>query len=172
MPRPRAAAVARALTRLLEGLKGLRRREVAGSFRRRSAEVGDLDFLACGKDPAAVVARFLSYPGKRETVAEGPTRAAMRLRDGFQVDLRVVPEEDFGAALLYFTGSKAHNVALRGLARRRGLKLNEYGLFRDGRRLAGRSEEEVYAALGLRWIPPPRRENQGEIEAAALGRTK
>jgi DNA polymerase (family 10) len=104
------------------------------------------------------VKHFLAYPLLQEKIAAGGTRAAMRLKGGFQVDLRVVPREDFGAALLYFTGSKEHNVMLRAKAKRLGLKLNEYGIYRGEKRLGGRSEEEIYKVLGMEWLAPEKRE--------------
>jgi DNA polymerase (family 10) len=118
------------------------------------------------KDGPGVTQRFTTYPEADEVVAHGPTRASIRLRGGLAVDLRVVPAESFGAALAYFTGSKAHNIALRRIAQARGLKLNEYGLFRGTKRVAGATEASVYAALGLPWIAPELREDRGEIDAA------
>jgi DNA polymerase (family 10) len=142
---------------------------VAGSIRRRRETVGDADLLAVARRPAAVVAAFTALPGVARVLGRGDTKASVRLDSGLQVDLRVVPAESFGAALLYFTGSKAHNVALRQLAIKRRLKLNEYGLFRGARRVAGRTEAEVYEHLGLACVPPELREDQGEIEAARGG---
>ncbi len=158
------------LARHLAAVPGARRLVVAGSIRRRRETIGDADLLAVARAPAAVTEAFVTLPEVDRVLGQGPTRSSVRLRTGFQVDLRVVPAESFGAALLYFTGSKAHNVALRQLAMAKGLKLNEYGLFRGSHRVAGRSEEEVYAALGLACIPPELREDQGEIAAALEGR--
>jgi DNA polymerase (family X) len=138
----------------------------AGSLRRARETVGDLDLLAAASDGAAVCRHLLVYPEVVEVRAAGDTRATIVLGSGLQVDLRVVPKACFGAALLYFTGSKAHNIRLRSRAIERGLKLNEYGLFKGRRAVAARTEEEVYAALGLPWIPPELREDRGEIEAA------
>jgi len=143
------------------------RAEVAGSFRRARETVGDLDLLVTSKDPSTVFETFSRYPLVSEVKMRGETKETVVLTGGLQVDLRVVKPEEFGAALQYFTGSKDHNVHLRSLARDRGLKVNEYGVFRDEERLAGASEEEVYAALGLAWIPPELREDRGEIELAA-----
>jgi DNA polymerase (family X) len=140
--------------------------EAAGSLRRLRDTVGDIDILATARDPAAVTRRFVSYEDVIEVLAQGPTRASVVLRGGLQVDLRVVAPESFGAALVYFTGSKAHNVALRRLAQAHGLKINEYGVFREDTRIAGDTEKSVYACVGLGWIPPELREDQGEIEAA------
>lgn len=158
------------LARRLAGVSGVSRLVVAGSIRRRRETIGDADLLAVTRRPAAVMQAFVALPEVDRVLGQGATRASVRLRSGFQVDLRVVPDESFGAALIYFTGSKAHNVTLRQLAITKGLKLNEYGLFRGDRRVAGRTEEEVYARLGIAWIPPELREDQGEIQAALEGR--
>jgi DNA polymerase (family 10) len=164
-----AAGYAEALREHLLAVKGVERVEVAGSYRRRQETVGDLDLLVTCRDGAPVVRAFVSHPAVKRVEAEGPTRAAVRLASGLHVDLRVLPPESFGAGLYYFTGSKAHNIALRRRAVARGLKLNEYGVFRGTRRVAGRTEEEVLAALGLPWIPPELREDRGEIAAAEGG---
>ena len=140
---------------------------VAGSYRRRRETVGDLDVLVTTKDGAAVGDKLVGYENVTEVLAHGPTRTAVVLRSGLQVDIRAVPEQSYGAALLYFTGSKAHNIALRGLANEHGWKLNEYGLFAGKRRIAGASEEEVYKKLGLAFIEPELREDRGEIPAAS-----
>jgi DNA polymerase (family X) len=158
-----------ALAESVRRLPGTTRVEIAGSFRRRRETVGDVDLLAVARRPDAVVAAFGALPQVARVLGQGDTKASVVVADGLQVDLRVVPEESFGAALLYFTGSKAHNVALRQLALKKKWKLNEYGLFRGTRRFAGRTEEEIYARLGLAWIPPELREDQGEIAAAASG---
>ncbi len=144
----------------------------AGSFRRGKETVGDIDLLVTGAEPAAVLERFAAYPAVKEVLAKGENKASVRVGfEGIQVDLRVLPAESFGAALQYFTGSKEHNVSLRTRAAHRELTLNEYGLFRhgSGERVAGETEEGIYEALGLAWIPPELRENSGEIEAAAAG---
>jgi DNA polymerase (family X) len=150
----------------LQQTDGLRQVEVAGSYRRRRETVGDLDIVVAAKPSQPVMQRFTGYEDIVDIIEQGPTRATVRLRNGLQVDLRVVPEESFGAALCYFTGSKAHNIALRQIAVEHGLKLNEYGLFQGAKRLAGRSEAELYRRLGLTLIPPELREEQGEIDAA------
>jgi len=139
---------------------------VAGSYRRRRDTVGDLDVLVTAENGAAVGDKLVRYENVAEVLAHGPTRTAVVLRSGLQVDIRAVPEESYGAALLYFTGSKAHNIALRGLANAHDWKLNEYGLFAGKRRIAGASEEEVYRKLGLAYIPPELREDRGEIALA------
>ncbi|MGA8033060.1 MAG: DNA polymerase/3'-5' exonuclease PolX [Casimicrobiaceae bacterium] len=165
-----AAEYADALVNWMRRIPGVDRVVVAGSFRRMRETVGDLDVLATGADGRAIVERFLAYPEVEQTMARGSTRASVRLRGGLQVDLRVVPAESFGAALLYFTGSKAHNIALRRLGQARGLKINEYGVFKGARRIAGTTEESVYAAVSLPFISPELREDRGEIEAARSGR--
>jgi DNA polymerase (family 10) len=142
---------------------------IAGSYRRAKETVGDLDFLATAVQADRVIERFTAYPEVREIFASGGTKASVRLASGIQADVRGVPPESFGAALHYFTGSKSHNIAIRKLAQERGLKINEYGVFRGARRLAGDTEESVYAAVGLPWIPCELREDQGEIEAARRG---
>ncbi len=142
---------------------------VAGSYRRMKETVGDLDFLVCSGEPQRAVERFVGYPEVKEVVAHGPTRAAVVLACGLPCDLRVVPRESFGAALHYFTGSKAHNIALRKLGMEHGLKINEYGVWRGRRRIAGETEESVYAAVGLPYIAPELREMTGELEAARRG---
>lgn len=142
----------------------------AGSLRRRRDTVGDLDILAVAGDGPALIKNFVNHPQTAAILAEGTTRCAIRLKNGLQVDLRIMQKQDFGSALLYFTGSKAHNIALRKRAKSMGLKVSEYGIFQDGESIAGRTEEECYRALGLPWIPPELREDRGEIEAAERGR--
>ena len=165
-----AMPYADALMAYLRQSPGVGRVMVAGSYRRGRDTIGDLDILVTARAGRAMTDRFVRYPDVLEVLAQGETKASVRLRSRLQVDLRVVPEESYGAALLYFTGSKAHNVVLRQLAQQRGLKLNEYGLFRGEVRVAGETEESVYAAVGLPWIPPELRENRGEFEAANEGR--
>lgn len=168
VPRELARRQAGPLLAWLAGTPGVGTVEIAGSVRRGRATVGDLDILAVAADGDAVIHRFVDYPEIAEVLAAGSARATVVLKGGLQVDLRVVPAASRGAALCYFTGSKAHNIALRRIARARGLKLNEYGVFRGTERIAGATEEEVYRALGLKWIPPESREDRGEIEAARL----
>src|SRR5213080_162562 len=157
------------LAAALARVPGLARVEVAGSIRRRKETVGDADLLALARTTERAIAAFAKLAPVARVLGQGDTKCSVKLQDGLQVDLRVVPEESFGAALLYFTGSKAHNVALRQLAIKKGWKLNEYGLFRGTRRIAGRTEQEIYARLGLAYIPPELREDQGEIDAARAG---
>jgi DNA polymerase (family 10) len=151
-------------------LPGVERAALAGSLRRRCDTIGDLDFVVAAGDAEKVIAGFVAMPEVAHVYARGDTKALVRLQNGLDADLRAVPRESFGAALLYFTGSKEHNVALRRLAQDRGLKLSEYGLYEGERAVAGASEEEVYAALGLARVPPELRENTGEIEAAQRDR--
>jgi len=143
--------------------------EAAGSYRRRQETVGDLDFLAVAKNAAAVMDHLTHYGGLAQVLARGDTKMSIRLTGGVQVDLRVVPAISFGAALQYFTGSKQHNIVLRGRAKDMGLKINEYGVFRGERMVAGRVEEDVYAALGLPCFPPELREARREFEWADAG---
>jgi DNA polymerase (family 10) len=157
---------AEALLAFMRGASGVREAVIAGSYRRGRESVGDLDLVVSAEAGRATVEHFKSYPGVAGINAAGTTRAAVVLRTGLAVDMRVVRPESFGAALVYFTGSKAHVVALRALARERGLKLNEYGLYRGKRRLAGATEADIYGALALDLIPPELREAKGEIEAA------
>ncbi|WP_406855751.1 helix-hairpin-helix domain-containing protein [Alsobacter sp. KACC 23698] len=170
VPIPLAAPVARALEVHLRAAAGVEQVTVAGSFRRGRETVGDLDVLATAAKGDACIERFCAFPDITRVAARGDTKATVVLRSGMQVDLRVVAPNAYGSALQYFTGSKAHSIALRRIAQRRGLKLNEYGVFRDGQRIAGETEESVYAAIGLPLIPPELRENRGEIEAALAGR--
>jgi DNA polymerase (family 10) len=165
-----AAQYADSLVGWLSAAPGVSRVEVAGSYRRCRETVGDLDILVIAAAGGAVMERFVGYDEIGEVLSQGPTRASVILKSGLQVDLRVVEPAAYGAALCYFTGSKAHNIALRRIAREAGLKLNEYGVFRGSERIAGSSEESVYRALGLPWIAPELREDRGEIAAARGGR--
>lgn len=165
-----AEQVAGPLVDYLRGIDGVKGIEVAGSFRRRRETVGDLDVLVSAARGAKVMDDVVRYEDVAEVQAQGGTRATLRLRNGLQVDVRVVPAAAFGSALHYFTGSKAHNIAVRRMAMARGLKLNEYGIFRGERRVGGRTEDEVFAAVGLPVIPPELREDRGEIDAARRGK--
>lgn len=144
--------------------------EVAGSFRRRRETVGDLDVLVTAADSAGPMDLLATHPLVEKVLARGETKQRVRLKTGIEMDLRVVPDESYGAALLYFTGSKAHNIVLRRRAQERNLKINEYGVFRGEKSIAGRTEEEMYQAVDLPWIPPELRENRGEIERAEKGK--
>jgi DNA polymerase (family 10) len=165
--------VAEELTKYLEEGGGLEKISTAGSLRRGRETIGDLDLLATGPGAATALERFVAHPRVSEVLGRGGNKASVRYGlEGLQVDLRALPHESYGAAMQYFTGSKAHNISLRTRALKLGLTLNEYGLFRleGNERVAGETEEEVYEKVGLAWIPPELRENCGEIEAAAEGR--
>jgi DNA polymerase (family 10) len=164
-----ATQYAEALVAYLQRVPGVRQVIVAGSYRRMKETIGDLDILATAQAAGAVMGRFIQYDEVRDVLAHGETRTSVVLHSGLQVDLRIVPPESYGAALHYFTGSKVHNIAIRRLAQARGLKLNEYGVFRGARRIAGDTEESVFAAVGLPYIAPELREDRGEIEAARAG---
>ncbi|WP_437225461.1 DNA polymerase/3'-5' exonuclease PolX [Planctomicrobium sp. SH661] len=142
---------------------------IAGSCRRWKETCGDLDILAIAADSTAVMDRLKKHPLVASELSRGPTKQRVKLVDGLELDLRVIPEESFGAALMYFTGSKEHNIEIRRRAIERGYKLNEYGLYRDEQLVAGRTEEDIYEAVGLSWIPPELRENRGEIQQAESG---
>ncbi len=150
----------------LKSLKFVNDASIAGSLRRRKETIGDIDFLATSKDAVKVMKFFTGMPDVARILAKGDTKSSVILKGGLQVDLRVVKPESCGAALQYLTGSKEHNVVLRGIAARKGLKVNEYGVFRGSRKIAGRTEAEVYRSLGMDYIEPELRENRGEIEAA------
>jgi DNA polymerase (family 10) len=169
---PTARAVAAQVAKALVAHGGVERLEIAGSLRRMRETVKDVDILVTSTEPARVIETLVSLPSVAEVTARGETKVSVRHQDGLAIDLRVVGPEAFGAALQYFTGSKAHNVRLREMAVRRGLKISEYGVFdeRTGARVAGETEEDVYAAVGLPWIPPELREDVGEIDAAREGR--
>ncbi len=161
-----AEQYARAVIEYLKAGGGIAAIEVAGSFRRRRETIGDLDIVVSCADPRAVIARFGKFGEVAQVAAQGDTRATVRLSSGLQVDLRVVEPAAFGAALQYFTGSQAHNIELRKVAQAKQLKLNEYGLYRGTKCIAGRTEHDVYAGLGLDWIPPELREGRDEIALA------
>ncbi|HEX5830299.1 MAG TPA: DNA polymerase/3'-5' exonuclease PolX [Gemmatimonadaceae bacterium] len=169
MLRSVAAQYAEALLAYVRALDGVRRAEIAGSYRRCRETVGDLDILVCCAPRTPVVAHFCGHHEVARVLARGPTRASVRLRSGLQVDLRVLAERSFGAGLHYFTGSKAHNIAVRRLGQQRGLKINEYGVFHGERWTGGRDEADVFAAVELPWIPPELREDRGELDAARDG---
>jgi DNA polymerase (family X) len=167
--RYKIAAVAPFVDSLLAYLKnsgGVKQVVAAGSYRRSQETVGDLDLLVVADPQSPVMERFVAYEDIVRVLSNGPTRASVILRNGLQVDLRAVAAESFGAALQYFTGSQAHNIALRRLGRQRGLKINEYGVVKLDKRVAGETEESVYHAIGLSYIAPELRENRGEIEAS------
>jgi DNA polymerase (family 10) len=161
-----ALPLARALEERIKKLTGVERVVVAGSVRRRKETIGDLDILVIAKKAAPIMDYFTSMPDVARVLAHGDTKSSVHLKAGLDADIRVVPAASYGAALNYFTGSKDHNVSLRQLAMKKGLKLNEYGLFKGTKQIAGKTEEELYKALGLEYIEPEMRENTGEIEAA------
>ncbi len=150
----------------LKKLKEVKKIKVAGSFRRRKETIGDIDILVASSFPLKVMNEFVSFKDVIKIWARGETKSSVKVRKGYNVDLRIVPEKSFGSALQYFTGSKEHNVALRRLAISKGYKLNEYGLFKNDVFKAGEKEEDIYTKLGLEYIPPELRENRGEIESA------
>jgi DNA polymerase (family X) len=173
-----ADQIAQKMIALLSKLPGVEKVTPAGSLRRGRETVGDLDLLVTGKCCTSesqrdkVIEEIVSFPGILEVLAKGENKVSVKLRSGMQVDVRILPPESFGAALQYFTGSKHHNVSLRQRALKQGYTLNEYGLVRmeDEERVAGKTEEEIYKKLGLAWIPPELRENNGEIDAAEQGK--
>ncbi|GBC86876.1 DNA polymerase/3'-5' exonuclease PolX [bacterium HR12] len=166
-----ALDLAESLEERLREVPGVERVAHAGSLRRMCETIGDVDLLVASRDPGPVMDAFTALPEVRQVLAKGDTKSSVVTEAGVQVDLRVVPPEVWGAAMLYFTGSKAHNIRIREIAVRKGLKLNEYGLFRakSGRLVVAATEEEVYERLGLPWIPPTLREDRDEIEAAQAG---
>jgi DNA polymerase (family 10) len=170
MPLGRALPLAEEIAAALRALKNVKQLELAGSIRRRKETVGDIDVLVTSTRPEKVMAAFTGLPEVQDVLERGGTKASLRHRAGIQIDLRVVEPESFGAALVYFTGSKQHNIRIREMAVKKGLKISEYGVFDDrGTRVAGRTEADVYAAIGLPWIPPELREDTGEVEAALRG---
>ncbi|MFG2293446.1 DNA polymerase/3'-5' exonuclease PolX [Streptomyces sp. NPDC048603] len=167
----RAMDVAEQIVERLSALPGRARCTYAGSLRRMRETIGDIDILVASRKPEPYMEALTALPTTAEVIAAGRKKTSVRTSDGLQVDLRVLPPESWGAGLQYFTGSKAHNIRTRELAVRQGMKLSEYGLFdaESGERLASETEEEVYARLGLAWIPPALREDRGEIAAARRG---
>jgi DNA polymerase (family 10) len=164
-----AKPLADAIVADLAKLPSVKQVSAAGSARRLKETVGDLDVLATADDSAEPMDSLANHPLVEKVLARGETKQRVRLKGGLEMDLRVVPEASYGAAMQYFTGSKEHNIVIRRRAQERGLKLNEYGVFRGDEQVAGRTEEDVYAAVGLPWIPPELRENRGEIERAERG---
>ena len=172
-----AEEIAAPLIDYLKKAEGLKDIVIAGSYRRRKETLGDLDILvtakgafSTNKGSAAILDHFTAYEQVEEVVSKGKTRSTVYLRSGMQVDLRLVPQISFGAALHYFTGAKAHNIAVRKMGVKKGYKINEYGVFRGKKRIAGKTEKSVYAAVDLPYIEPELRENRGELEAAKKGR--
>jgi DNA polymerase (family 10) len=173
MPLGRALPLANDIEAALKAFPGVAQVARAGSLRRMKDTIGDLDFLVTPRSPrdaAGIIAAFASLPQVGEVLVQGETKCSVRLENGFQADLRVVPKESFGAALHYFTGSKAHNIMVRELGVKKGLSINEYGVHRGKATIGGEREEDVFKAVGLPFIPPELREGTGEIEAAKAGR--
>lgn len=170
MKLPDAEDIAKSLVAWLKYTQGVKAVTVAGSFRRRKETVGDLDILITARKNSPVMDRFVNYDEVNEVVSRGKTRSTVILRSGLHVDLRVVPQVSYGAALCYFTGSKAHNIAVRKLGVKKGYKINEYGVFRNEKRVAGKTEKDVYKQIGLPYIAAELRENRGEIDAAKKGK--
>jgi DNA polymerase (family 10) len=165
-----ARALAEPILTALRELPSVKQAEAAGSYRRRRETVGDLDLLVTSPDAAPPMDLVAGHPLVEKVLSRGETKQRVRLAAGIEMDVRVVPDESYGAALQYFTGSKAHNIVVRRRAQERGLKINEYGVYRGETSIAGRTEEDVYAAVDLPWIPPELREDRGEIELAEQGR--
>ncbi|MBM4351700.1 MAG: DNA polymerase/3'-5' exonuclease PolX [Deltaproteobacteria bacterium] len=161
-----AFPVAKRIVETLREKTGSEKIEWAGSLRRMRENIGDIDILATGPDHEKIVHAFTHLPEVKEVLASGETKASIIVEGGLQIDLRVVEEGSYGAAIQYFTGSKGHNIHLRGIARARGIKINEYGVFKGEKKIGGKEEKDVYKALGMVWIEPELREDRGEIEAA------
>ena len=154
----------------LQHVAGVKNAAAAGSIRRMKETIGDIDYLVAASDPEQVIDFFVKMPEVQEILGMGRAKAFVKLASGIDADLLVVPEESWGSALQYFTGSKEHSVQLRKIAISKGLRLNEWGVFKGDKRVAGTTEEEVYKILGLQWIPPEMRENAGEIEIGRQGK--
>ena len=154
----------------LQHIAGVKNAAAAGSIRRMKETIGDIDYLVAASDPERVIDFFVKMPEVQEVLGRGQAKAFVKLASGIDADLLVVPEESWGSALQYFTGSKEHSVQLRKIAISKGLRLNEWGVFKGDKRIAGTTEEEVYKILGLQWIPPEVRENAGEIELGRQGK--
>ena len=164
-----AYPVVREIVETLSSTRGVKAVQPAGSLRRMRETIGDIDILATGAKGAKgrdIVKSFVGMPGVTQVLAAGDTKGSVRIEEGLQVDLRVVDVDSFGSALQYFTGSKAHNVHLREIAKKKGMKVSEYGIFNGNKKLGGPKEEDIYNTLGMKWIPPELREDRGEIEAA------
>ena len=165
-----ANSYAQELLDYLKEAKWLKKVEIAGSFRRKKETVGDLDILVTTTSTTKIIEYFVNFPNIKKVISKGQTRSTVILESDIQVDLRAVEEECYGSALHYFTGSKAHNIAIRAIAQKKGLKINEYGVFKGEKRISGKNESDVFDAVDLPFIPPELRENRGEIEAAKSGK--
>ena len=164
-----AFPIAGRIVQALREKTGSQKIEWAGSLRRMRENIGDIDILATGPDKEKIIHTFVHLPEVKQVLASGETKASIIVEGGIQIDLRVVEEDSYGAALQYFTGSKAHNIHLRGIAKAKGIKVNEYGVFKGEKKIGGKDEKDVYRALGIEWIEPELREDRGEIEAAKEG---
>ncbi len=156
------------MMQFLKKCKEVKRVECAGSFRRKKESVGDLDFVVATANMKKVMDHFVKFDEITSIISKGTTRSAVRLRSGIQVDLRAVSSQSYGAALFYFTGSKAHNIAIRKIAQKMKLKINEYGVFKGKKNIASKTEEDIYRVIGLKYIAPELREDKGEIELAKI----
>ncbi len=161
-----ALPLAEKISNAIKKIKGVKRIDIAGSLRRMKETIGDVDILAIANNGLEVTKAFSKLPFVHDVLDVGETKGSILLENGLQVDLRVLNEKEYGSALMYFTGSKAHNIHLRSLAKEKGLKVSEYGIFRGKKRICGKTEEEMYSALKMKWIPPELREDRGEIESA------
>ncbi|MEM4240106.1 MAG: DNA polymerase/3'-5' exonuclease PolX [Candidatus Woesearchaeota archaeon] len=166
----KAWLISKEIIQHLKKLKDVKAITPAGSLRRMQETIGDIDILVISSNPEAVMNTFTRMPDVVRVLAKGSTKSSVQLKDGVNADVRVLEPKSFGAALQYFTGNKDHNIALRQIAIKKGMKLSEYGLFRGSRQIAGRTEEEIYKKLGLKYIEPELRQNTGEIEAAKTGK--
>ncbi|HHT9125244.1 MAG TPA: DNA polymerase/3'-5' exonuclease PolX [Candidatus Brocadiia bacterium] len=164
-----ALPVVKRIVSVMEKAPGVKAIQAAGSLRRMRETIGDIDILVSGSDGKKIINAFVSMPGVNEILASGDTKGSVRIEEGLQVDLRVVEEEAYGSALQYFTGSKAHNIHLRELAKKKGLKISEYGIFKGEKKIGGKKEDDIYKTLGMDWVPPELREDRGEVEAAQAG---
>lgn len=162
--------IARNLEKQLKKLKSVKQVAICGSLRRKKETIGNLDILVSSQEPETAINFFIKLPLIAHIYAKGKTKASVRLTNNLDADLRVVPKNSFGAAMQYFTGNKEHNITMRKIAVKKGYKLNEYGLYKGAKIIAGKSEEEIYKKLGLKYIPPEIRENKNEIEAARKNR--
>ena len=169
MPLGVALPIAEGIIADLKKLKEVKEISEAGSLRRRQETIGDIDILVATAEPKKVIQYFVKMRMVERVLAEGPTKASVQLKEGFNVDLRVLAPESWGSGLQYFTGSKAHNIKTRQTAVKKHLKLNEYGVFKGSKKIAGESEEEVYKAIGLSYLPPEMREDTGEVEIMQKG---
>jgi DNA polymerase (family 10) len=161
-----ASSIVDGIITYLKQAKGVKRVECVGSFRRRKDTIGDLDFLVIAENGKKIIQHFIAFDEVAEIISQGTTRSTVRLHSGIQVDLRVLGAASYGAALIYFTGSKSHNIAIRKIAVRKKYKINEYGIFKGSKQIAGNSEKEIYQRIGLDYIEPEMREDRGEIELA------